>query len=348
MQRCRRGDLGAFEELYKRYGSRLYTVAYRMTGSAADAEDLVQDIFLQVYRRLDTFRGEAALGTWLHRLAVNACLDFVRSKQGRRQRVTDSAEDLDALEPPAPGSWRAGCGARSDGTGTGDRAAAAELPAGLPAARRGRPRASRGRRDAGHCGRHVEVAALQGTDAPSRSLLRGRAWRTVMDTRTHAADRGLRPVRGAHPRPGGRRRSTRARSPELDAHLASCAACRGLRPISTPSRGRAADIPDLTPRARGLDRLSARLAAEAAARPRPFWTGARVALAMAATLVVAVTSSVWLLRAPAPPAPAAAGGRGGAATGNPIRQETSSKTLTSTCGSPTSTTRRRLPGSSRW
>jgi RNA polymerase sigma-70 factor (ECF subfamily) len=78
-----------------------------MTGSAADAEDLVQDIFLQVYRRLDSYRGEAALGTWLHRLAVNACLDFVRSKQGRRQRVTDTAEDLDALEAPASGPWRA-------------------------------------------------------------------------------------------------------------------------------------------------------------------------------------------------------------------------------------------------
>jgi RNA polymerase sigma-70 factor (ECF subfamily) len=107
VQRCRRGDLGAFEDMYKRFGGRLYTVAYRMTGSAADAEDLVQDIFLQAYRRLDTFRGEAALGTWLHRLAVNACLDFVRSKQGRRQRMTDPVEDLDALEAPATGPWRA-------------------------------------------------------------------------------------------------------------------------------------------------------------------------------------------------------------------------------------------------
>jgi RNA polymerase sigma-70 factor (ECF subfamily) len=79
-----------------------------MTGSAADAEDLVQDIFLLVYRRLDSFRGEAALGTWLHRLAVNACLDFVRSKQSRRLRVTDTGEDLDALESPAAGPWRPG------------------------------------------------------------------------------------------------------------------------------------------------------------------------------------------------------------------------------------------------
>jgi RNA polymerase sigma-70 factor, ECF subfamily len=107
VQRCRRGDIGAFEDLYKRFGSRMYTVAYRMTGSAADAEDLVQDIFLQVYRRLDSYRGEAALGTWLHRLAVNVCLDFARSKQGRRQRATDAIDDLDALETPGHGPWRA-------------------------------------------------------------------------------------------------------------------------------------------------------------------------------------------------------------------------------------------------
>ena len=96
----------AFEQLYKRHSSRLYSVAYRMTGSAADAEDLLQEIFLQVYRRIDSFRGEAALATWLHRLAVNACLDFLRSKQGRRQQATDFIEDLDAVEPAAPASWR--------------------------------------------------------------------------------------------------------------------------------------------------------------------------------------------------------------------------------------------------
>jgi RNA polymerase sigma-70 factor (ECF subfamily) len=104
--RCRRKDMAAFEELYRRHSSRLYSVAYRMTGSAADAEDLLQDIFLQVYRRIDSFRGEAALGTWLHRLAVNATLDFLRSKQGRRQQATDYIDDLDAVEPAAHASWR--------------------------------------------------------------------------------------------------------------------------------------------------------------------------------------------------------------------------------------------------
>lgn len=104
--RIRRGEVPAFEELYKRYGGRLYSVAYRMTGSTADAEDLLQEIFLQVHRRIDTYRGEAALGTWLHRLAVNACLDHLRSRQGREHQATDFLEDLDVPEPAAARSWQ--------------------------------------------------------------------------------------------------------------------------------------------------------------------------------------------------------------------------------------------------
>lgn len=102
--------------------------------------------------------------------------------------------------------------------------------------------------------------------------------------------------------------------PELDAHLASCTACRGLLSDLDAIRRTAAGLPDITPRPEVWTGLSARLAAEAAARPRPFWTGARVALAMAATLVVAVTSSVWLLHVPAP-ADLPAGASAGAATG---------------------------------
>jgi anti-sigma factor RsiW len=90
---------------------------------------------------------------------------------------------------------------------------------------------------------------------------------------------------------------------ELDAHLASCAACRALASDLEAMRHTAATLPDFTPRAEVWSRLSERLAGELAARPRPFWTGARVALAMAATLVVAVSASVWLLRGPAAPAP---------------------------------------------
>ncbi len=106
--RCRRGEAGAFEELYKRHGRRVYTLAYRMTGSAADAEDLTQDVFLRAHRSLDSYRGEAALGSWLHRLTVNACLDYARGKHGRRQRATDTTADIEAVEAAGRGPWRPG------------------------------------------------------------------------------------------------------------------------------------------------------------------------------------------------------------------------------------------------
>jgi RNA polymerase sigma-70 factor (ECF subfamily) len=98
--------MAAFEELYRRHGGRLFNVACRMTGSAADAEDLLQDVFLQVYRRIGSYRGEAALGTWLYRLAVNACLDHLRSHQSRQRKATDFIEDVEGLEPVAHPSWQ--------------------------------------------------------------------------------------------------------------------------------------------------------------------------------------------------------------------------------------------------
>ncbi|MCX6543089.1 MAG: RNA polymerase sigma factor [Acidobacteria bacterium] len=104
--RCRRGEMVAFEELYRRHSGRLYTVACRITGSAADAEDLLQDVFLQAFRRIDSYRGEAALGTWLYRMAVNACLDHLRSRKGRERKVTDFIDDVESLEPVASPSWR--------------------------------------------------------------------------------------------------------------------------------------------------------------------------------------------------------------------------------------------------
>jgi RNA polymerase sigma-70 factor (ECF subfamily) len=98
--------MSACEELYRRHSSRLYNTAYRMAGNAADADDLLQEIFLQVFRRLGSFRGESALGTWMYRVAVNCCLDHVRSKAGQQQKTTAFLDDLDTAEPAAPGSWR--------------------------------------------------------------------------------------------------------------------------------------------------------------------------------------------------------------------------------------------------
>jgi RNA polymerase sigma-70 factor (ECF subfamily) len=94
--RLREGDVAAYEELYRQHASRLYNLAYRMMGQAADAEDLLQEAFLQVFRRIDTFKGDSALGTWLYRLTMNLCLDRLRSKAGKSDRQTTSVEDVRA------------------------------------------------------------------------------------------------------------------------------------------------------------------------------------------------------------------------------------------------------------
>jgi RNA polymerase sigma-70 factor (ECF subfamily) len=101
VERCRRGELGAFEELYRQHAARLSNVALRMLGNGADAEDAVQDTFLMAHKRLDSFRGEAALGTWLYRLAVNQCLDRLRSRAGREQLATDSLDEPTRVWQPA-------------------------------------------------------------------------------------------------------------------------------------------------------------------------------------------------------------------------------------------------------
>lgn len=93
VDRCRKGELGAFEELYKAHSGKLYGLVLRMVGNPADAEDLLQDIFLSAHRKLEGFRGESALGTWLYRLATNQCLDYLRSRAARTGQVTDTLDD---------------------------------------------------------------------------------------------------------------------------------------------------------------------------------------------------------------------------------------------------------------
>jgi RNA polymerase sigma-70 factor (ECF subfamily) len=91
--RCRAGDLSAFEDLYRQHSTRLYSLAYRMVGHAEDAEDLLQEIFLTAFRKLDTFKGASALGTWLYRLAMNVCLDRLRSKAAKQSSMTDALDE---------------------------------------------------------------------------------------------------------------------------------------------------------------------------------------------------------------------------------------------------------------
>jgi RNA polymerase sigma-70 factor (ECF subfamily) len=90
--RCREGTPGAFEELYRLHAPRLYGLARRLVGPA-DADDVLQEIFLNVYRKLDQYRGDAAFGTWLFRLGTNVCLDHLRSRATRTGRLNDALDD---------------------------------------------------------------------------------------------------------------------------------------------------------------------------------------------------------------------------------------------------------------
>src|ERR1700736_3752077 len=74
------GDAAAFEFLYRLHGRRVYALCLRMVGNPSDAEDLMQEAFLQLFRKIGTFRGESAFSTWLHRMTVNVVLMRLRKK----------------------------------------------------------------------------------------------------------------------------------------------------------------------------------------------------------------------------------------------------------------------------
>ncbi len=95
------GDSGAFELLVRRHEGRVYSVCLRMLGREEDARDAAQDAFLQVLRKLSQFRGEAAFGTWLHRIAVNACYDVLR-KRARQPMLRLIDEDHGPEPEPGP------------------------------------------------------------------------------------------------------------------------------------------------------------------------------------------------------------------------------------------------------
>ena len=80
IERAKQGDAEAFESLYNLHKRRVYSLCLRMTANTAAAEDLTQEAFLQLFRKIGTFRGESAFSTWLHRMAVNVVLMQLRKK----------------------------------------------------------------------------------------------------------------------------------------------------------------------------------------------------------------------------------------------------------------------------
>ena len=78
--RAQLGDAAAFERIYRLHSRRVYSLCLRMAGNPTEAEDLTQDVFLQLFRKIGTFRGESAFSTWLHRMSVNIVLMGFRKK----------------------------------------------------------------------------------------------------------------------------------------------------------------------------------------------------------------------------------------------------------------------------
>jgi RNA polymerase sigma-70 factor (ECF subfamily) len=86
------GDQRAFERLYRLHVARIHSLARRMTGFEGDPDELTQDVFVRAWEQLGTYRGEAAFGTWLHRLAVNVILNWRRSAAAQRRWIEDGVE----------------------------------------------------------------------------------------------------------------------------------------------------------------------------------------------------------------------------------------------------------------
>lgn len=95
--RAQRGDEEAFAALFEVHKRRVYSLCLRMTGDTAEAEDLAQEAFLQLFRKIATFRGESAFSTWLHRLVVNVVLMHLRKKG--LQQVSLDEPDASQDEP---------------------------------------------------------------------------------------------------------------------------------------------------------------------------------------------------------------------------------------------------------
>ena len=103
LTRLRKRDERAFSELVVRYETQVYRLVWRMLGNAAESEDMTQEVFVQVFKSLDSFRGDSKLSTWIYRIATNVSLDHLRKRQTLREEIsyesdTESHPDRPALK----------------------------------------------------------------------------------------------------------------------------------------------------------------------------------------------------------------------------------------------------------
>ena len=92
VQRARKGDLGAYDQLIQRYQERIYATIYHMTSNHEDANDLTQEAFIKGYQALKSFKGGSSFYTWVYRIAVNKTINFLKQRKNRSQM---SLNDID-------------------------------------------------------------------------------------------------------------------------------------------------------------------------------------------------------------------------------------------------------------
>ena len=102
-RRAARGDVAAFEELYRQHHRRVYTLCLRMTQNEAEAEDITQDIFIVLMHKAGDYRAEASFTTWLHRLTVNQVLMHFRKKKAKREEQVEEEQDDLSVPRHMPG-----------------------------------------------------------------------------------------------------------------------------------------------------------------------------------------------------------------------------------------------------
>lgn len=93
------GNIAAFELLYERYHRRTYSLCLRMTSSQTESEDLTQEVFIQLFRKIGSFRGESAFSTWLHRLTVNQVLMHFRRRSVKNEKTSEDGEMPEQIVP---------------------------------------------------------------------------------------------------------------------------------------------------------------------------------------------------------------------------------------------------------
>jgi RNA polymerase sigma-70 factor (ECF subfamily) len=96
-QSASNGDMPSFEEIYRRHHRRVYSICLRMLQNASEAEDLTQDVFIQLYRKIGSFRGDSAFTTWLHRMTVNQVLMHFRKRTVKFEKTTEEGETPDQI-----------------------------------------------------------------------------------------------------------------------------------------------------------------------------------------------------------------------------------------------------------